>query len=815
MRLVLILLILLVNCNPIVRRNLLPLLGLTIGANNDTVLPSVVSIIPTTLDKTKALPVIDKNQKITITFNKDMDTSKCMTVSQNDIILSGNSTNWTNSKTAIISPPSSGWNISIFQEQKISLSDCSDPKGNLATNVTQSYLIADSLMHVSVSGNDSNSGSKESPKLTLSGGISGIGQCSTTCAVLVSAGNYFVTSNQIVPLNISLFGGYTTDWSDRNISSDESNYKTIVFDSRSIGGSSESTQISIFYFTEGAYSLEKTILEGFTLQSASTSSPVNNYSSAVYVNSSLATGVSIRFNKFVGGVGSSVLRTGYGVFTTNTSTTAIFGNIFTGGTGEGDFTCIRTENSTNTFISTNTIVNGNTNGNIFGINTNNSTTSLIQSNNISGGTTTSVGISAGLSIGGDSVVQYNSIIGPINTVSNSSGIRIVSGNSIVIDSNPLIKGGECTSTGCNSSGIRIAGTITNLVISKNSSIVGGTCSIVNCESQGIKFVTATVTNFQIQENSFQSGSAVSKSFGLEFSSGTISTLNIIDNTIATGAGDTSTGIEYANLMNATNFILTNNTIRVGSASSTSTGLNVNPLTLSALLIYRNTIQINGLSSSSNGLLLENLTSTTTFIASNLIISFLDSAFSLNTISGIVIGACNSTPNATLIYGNTIYLNSRTTIQEANIEIDGANCRPQIAYNLFRILVNTPTLPLCIKTSVLGTGDPLSLNKNSFQGCSLAYVQRSGLTHNQFCSGDFGQGGACGTTLTTAGISTSLNNIDAPVFTNVSSNDFTIQPSTPSSILNGIDATDISVFGTFNLDRNGNVRTIGSALGAYR
>ncbi|MDX1958480.1 MAG: hypothetical protein SFU98_07905 [Leptospiraceae bacterium] len=800
------------NCNPVLNKSYLPYLGLLISekvqaSTPSTTIPNVVSFTPKTKDPTKALPIISSLQKLSIQFDKDMDQTACNSVTQNSVSINGVTTTWTDTKTVEVSPPSSGWNLGLTQEQKLSISNCKDPSGNTATNVSNGYLIAETLIHMSVSGNDSNSGTRDAPKATLAGSLLAVSSCAVSCAVLTSAGNYSISSDAILPAKVSLFGGNTTDWSDRDIVSEDSSYRTNIADARVLAGNTIGNQIRILSFTGSGYNAETSIVEGYTFQNASTAVPIPSFASAIYINSATATGLTIRFNKFLGGI-NATSGTTYAIYSTSTTGVNIFGNYFSGGNDAGAREVISISINNTTLISNN-IIQGGTANSYNGIRTLNATSTLIQNNFISGGT--AVNDSAGIQSQSEDIIQSNSIEGPTVNGAESSGVLLNGTTSVIVQSNASIKGGPCTGVSCRTIGIDNSTSKINISITKNALISGGVCSSTSCNSNGIYSGSSVTSGFLIEENTISGGSTASNGSGVRLDAGSYSFLSIKNNLINGGVSSTGGDVSAIAINPGTNFNqiqIEGNTLNGGSNTAAARGITMEPSSSSGILIYRNTI-LAGQGSSPQGIYLSIGTQTAS-IVSNVISKPLTGTHSSS--YGVFYAGCSTGAGNSFLLGNTIYLSSTSSTSTSVINLNAAACRPEIRYNIISAI--TGTTKYCLQNAVVVTQDPHSLIKNTFHSCTGNYINRTGTIYNNFCSGDFGISGLC-VTLFSVLLTTSANNIDTPIYTNVSSFDFTLDPSTPASIRTGLTSANITEFGTLNLDRNGNLRTDGSALGAFR
>ncbi len=162
---------------------------------------------------------IDNTQGITVEFAEGMNAGSCSvtagTMSSDSPVLVWSTNVYTNDTLTI--SPGVNWTAG---SSDISITDCISYSGIAYSTIYLEYEIFNNLIYVSVdnpAASDSNSGlSPASPKATIQAGIAAHGTgcaASEDCAVLVASGIY--TESLTMADGVSLYGGYTVDFSDR------------------------------------------------------------------------------------------------------------------------------------------------------------------------------------------------------------------------------------------------------------------------------------------------------------------------------------------------------------------------------------------------------------------------------------------------------------------------------------------------------------------------------------------------------------------------------------------------------------------------
>ncbi len=357
--------------------------------------------------------------------------------------------------------------------------------------------------------------------------------------------------------------------------------------------------------------------------------------------------------------------------------------------------------------------------------------------------------------GTNTTITGNTITGG-NGHSHAYGIEANSGN-FVIDSNTVI-GGGCLNGSCSSRGISVSSG-TSITLTKNN-ITAGTCQAASCDQKGL-VLAASATSYTINENTVDSGTpSANTSSRIAFD--LVNWPNNSDiqrNTFINrnGAGD-PVGIDITS--RSTSAKICSNVIIGGGSTNAS----------AALSALRTSINAGGLKIMGNTIIAPVLNTNT--------------AYGVNFSSG---GAySNLKLDQNIIYGHPSYIGSTT----------------------------------CIKES--GTVTYSTLVRNNVSNCNNLYDDNNGTMRNFICTsggpiGNFdGSSTSCGNQLT--GVSATDNTNLNPVFVNFSGNDLHLDPSTPAGIRTVMAAPDITAFSTNCgnvLDRDGNTRTAGTSIGAYK
>jgi hypothetical protein len=516
-------------------------------------------------------------------------------------------------------------------------------------------------------------------------------------------------------------------------------------------------------------------------------------------------------------------------------------------------------------ISNNTITTGTSNSTTShsaGVHINNTGTVTFTNNKITSG-----------SAGGDHKFGSSGIIINSNANITLNSNTITSGNCILtncvsaaifqtstatsIGTNNTLTGGNCTGGSCSTIGYYIAGIDTlggllgtntqNSIINLTSnSIKGGDCSSTNCRSSGFSTKGSDGTIYTFTNNTkIEGGNSVAGSGGIDMVSNS-STHTYSGNTISSGScSGVSCQTFGLNLAFGTNFTLTNNTISTGTCTGTAckqTGLR-HAANGSLLVIEGNTVDSGTPTTNSEpiALSLENWPNTpTTSIQRNTFISrdgaYANSKTVLTTAqnkqmkfcSNVIMGGTktnggtvtaldvDTNSGGAIFMGNTIIPTAMTGGGTSNgfrfissSAYTGLKLDQNIIYGNPATAANT--------TCVLENGAGVTFatfEKNNLNNCATFYSE-NGAARNSWCSGTF-HASPCVTPISAPAATSNIDPAFIPIFTNFASNNFRV--TAPTQITTAMVTADITVFNTScgnSLDRDGQTRTNGSSIGAYK
>lgn len=342
--------------------------------------------------------------------------------------------------------------------------------GNIAgANITNVSVECSTILHVSVDdpgATDSSTGTLAEPFLSIKAAIDYANSLSLTSAeVRVAAGNYDVNSLQVTHVimaeGISLYGGYSSDWSSR----DPASTPAIIRDSGNISGIRSTSAVDA-----GSSITTATVIDGFTI---------------IGGNESLTNAITV-----------------------DGGSPTISNNIINGGSGTASTTGLRVINGGSPIVSNNTINGGDGGAFSTGIFTGNSS-AIITNNTIDAGNGT--GDTIGIFIRNFGPTIANNIINGGNGGTQSAGIKTEGASTVII--NNAIDGGGLGSD--RSYGIYVTGasapTIRNNTIDGGSG--GGSVGIQNSKTDinpatvidnNIVFTSAGSTSICIREISLVS-----------------------------------------------------------------------------------------------------------------------------------------------------------------------------------------------------------------------------------------------------------------------------------------------------------------------
>lgn len=538
-------------------------------ASNLTGIPKVVST-DFTVNTSLAPVVISKSQILGVTFDIPMSVTGC-TVKVNGNTVATSVTASTDKKTLFFKP-TTAWEVNLLNLQNLEISsDCKSEGGTAYVPESGvSVYIADSLLYVdSTAGNDSNPGTMQSPMKSLQTAITSITSNCTgalACALAIKGGTYIISTNILMPFNLSLFGGFDpADWKSRRADKTSlAPYDTIITDSSTGVTGTGPDPYSSIKFLNHTGTKEKSIIDGVIVNGPVSANAGSYVAPIGIVNLQAGAGVTIR-NSVTNDLSSTLSVTSVGFVSSNNAgsinltnskfnaslvagaSSTTHGIVYNGSTGTSAISILNCDidagvSTTNSsgFFPSNTI-NG-----IVTLSKN-----TITARNCPG--CDSIGIIASFATANGMTISENTI----NTGSgiNSFGINYTSGNGLLVDKNSITTAAGTTS----SKGITTGASASNPTISNNTILSGsgGTNG-----SQAIVFFNSTGTH-TISGNNLTSGlcnAANCVSAGLQIigSTTTVATNNIMTGGLCTGVTCSSAGIHLSG--SGTTHTFTGNTI---------------------------------------------------------------------------------------------------------------------------------------------------------------------------------------------------------------------------------------------------------------
>ncbi|MDX1958769.1 MAG: hypothetical protein SFU98_09360 [Leptospiraceae bacterium] len=857
--------------------------------------------------ETLAPILISKTRKLGVVMSAEM--SKDCKLSFNDVVTDSTVSLSEDLKTIYFTPLATGWPVKLNTVLFIKFSSCRDSKGNLidTSGTGAPVYIADTVTYVDTKGSDSQDGKDTTPVATITKGIEIASQgCSGACALAVKGGEYILSSNLIIPTNVSIFGGFDpSDWKKRRADKTIlSPYDTIITDtSVSVNATDGTNPYSSIKFTNYTGSREKTFLDGISINGPISGTSGSYISPIGSVN--LASGSGINLRNVISNDrmnSTNVISTGFvstnnngyitiynctlnPSVTTNTLTTR-YGIVYNGSSAGSEFTlAISTINSGTATLSS---------SGFFPTSTNSGTIFIAQSSIY--GPSSSTGNSVGVTFNSNGTMAVSESIISASTGANSYGVEVMGGTSVVLSKNTITSAQATTNSGgigLNSAvavssitentitgGIGLTSTYGIYINNNASSLVSGntitTSDCASCTIRGIQVLgggttvfsgnnirtgnTGAVNNNRIIEvtngtnvisgNTLNGGSGFTTSSGIEIGGGSIVIdSNTINGPSCSASTCTTSGIR---LSFGNPFVLTNNTVVAGTCSGmtctqsavlisengalldiTGNTLDSGNTTANTTNRYALSVTGGGIRWGVNSSIQRNTFINRTGSGNAITVSFDQSSANSNNLRfcSNVIKAGNNTnasasvaleiSNATSVnnefMGNT-YIGGSTVGGNSSLHrILTANVVHDLEFNIFHGDSSAVASTRCITEFVAGTSIP-RLSTNSFSNCSTFYFDNGGTNSmDTFCGGNFGAGG-CGVVISPAGIG---NLISAINFMNPTTLDYHLNTSTTSSAIyqgvvnpNGGANTFSNDCGNI-LDRDGNSRTINSAIGAYR
>ncbi|WP_167883610.1 beta strand repeat-containing protein [Leptospira ognonensis] len=402
-----------------------------------------------------------------------------------------------------------------------------------SSSSTGSTTTADTTFYVSTSGNDSNAGTATSPLLTISQALSKSG----ATRVNVAGGTYSISSALLVT-TVSLYGGYSSDFSSRSITSNVTRITTSSY--------------------PGIYLSGTATVDGFTITAASTTSTA----AAVTITSGSPT---VSNNTLTG-------RNGILISGSNFGTVTISNNTITGGSAsisDGIYLLSFTAGAT--------------------LQLNNNTIS-----GSSGTPTYSYGLEISSLIDGtaSSRITINIKGGTIdgrNSSSNSFGIYgyLFSYVDLNITDSATIKTGTSSDSTSTAAAVYLTNSTNSTVTVTNSTLLGGSggSSSTTYGASGIYWNNSSPSTNTLTAtgNTIYGGSGGAGVYGMATIAGNMTATG---NTIFAG-GNSSTSLSKGIVDSSTGTVLVNNNIIYGGNGTQAIGINPNSSIVAKL--YNNTI----------------------------------------------------------------------------------------------------------------------------------------------------------------------------------------------------------------------------------
>ncbi|MDX1959375.1 MAG: hypothetical protein SFU98_12430 [Leptospiraceae bacterium] len=563
----------LLNCNPNIKRSILPLLGLI---SQSVTTPVTVTETTTTtqfvstdfLSKDSISPVlISTDREFKLEFSAEM--SESCEIILDGLTLTTTKTLSTDKKTIKLKP-TSNLALDLVTSKSIQVTNCKDSNSNSVEvgQFTSGIYVAEKVIYVdSISGNDSNAGSFELPKKTIQSGITTASSgCTDRCAVAIKGATYDISASISMPLNISLFGGFDpSTWTKRRADKTSlSPYDTIINDgSTSVTGANTNPYGSI-KFSSYTGIKEKTVIDGITVNGAVTSVSANHLAAITLVSLQAGAGVLIRNSILndrctTNNVISSGLRSYNNFGSIDLKNNSFSGSTVIATTAQRSGVYYNVADTTaSILVEENTITGGVTRADSSGFEmvgvTNFGSVTLTKNEIISPEGDLSLQVNAvAARFSGNMTIQENTLEIKLGNI--STGIFHSNGSGLIISKNTIT---NSTNTGTSNStrGIRFNGT--GLTSSITENIIN--LSVLSANSYGIYYDTNS--NSTIQNNIINTGNANSDSMGIEegnFSS----TSPISNNTISTGTCTTA-ACKTIGIRNNSSKTISNNTITAGS-----------------------------------------------------------------------------------------------------------------------------------------------------------------------------------------------------------------------------------------------------------
>ena len=448
---------------------------------------------------------------------------------------------------------------------------------------------------------------------------------------------------------------------------------------------------------------------------------------------------------------------------------------------------------------------------------------IITGNTISAanGTGTTAGIDvSGAGIAVSTVSQNTLNIGSSGNIGNVYGILKNTNTNMTISSN-TITNADCSASSCSNNGIKAGngGAVGTTTISNNTITTGGSeggfnaavycnngifnisgntitgprCSALNCETSGIDAASGdpiTITDNRITSGTCYDSNCKQRAVRI---AATAPNITVTGNTLDSGSPSGVTPNRYALLVNSP-----------GTGWANGSSIQRNTFISRPGTGYSATVSITPSTATGNSLL----------FCSNLMIGGNNTGASSSTV--LEIGNATSVGNKFM--GNTYIGGTVSGGVSVLHRIMDSTVKHNLDLNLFAGDSSVSALTTCVSEAV-GDATYATLERNNFSGCNTLYSNNAGATLMTItCSGNVGIIGCAAPPNTLDFPTGHFNQNAAPIFNNPSGMDYHLNASTTSVIYSGTIAADITAFNAGcgnSLDRDGNTRSAGTALGAFK
>ncbi|HEX2949187.1 MAG TPA: hypothetical protein VHV83_06415 [Armatimonadota bacterium] len=498
------------------------------AAGNESAVVHVSAIIDNTVPTATITPVdgatLIPSTSIVITFSESMNTGSLVvtgTGAPGSVTKTWSTTTVANDTVTL----TGDW---VDGSSRTIIINAADAAANAIVQITKTYKIFDAIYVSNTDGLDSNVGTHDAPKKTISAGITAAS--ANGLEVRVAKGTYSEASSLSVPFGIQIKGGYAeSDYPNSwNTARDLSMNATVIQTTSNSNGTSTSPNSTVTVASSGA-------LDGFTVEGPG----AGQYTAGVHASAGggNVSNYTISHCYISGGAGSAVSS---GIYADASFAANISSNTITAGSGVGEQYGVHVDAArSGSVISNNTVTasGGASRSKVVALYTYGASDVSISGNTLTGGTATeSYGILCDAS-------GYGSYTGTIsgNTINGGAGT---------------------TSYGTYVKLIKSSGAAFKF---KNNVVYGGSGSqTFGLEYDGDSNDSKTILPL-IYNNKIHGGSATNQAYGI-YALYTVA--SVYNNYIFGGTGPTTYGIYTAGGSYAPDVL--NNTVNGGNATTTAT-----------------------------------------------------------------------------------------------------------------------------------------------------------------------------------------------------------------------------------------------------